>query len=1231
MVTAEQLAQRQLERDQARASQKTRGGTFNPSRPKSANQLKWEADLARVNEIVAAKEAGQIDVKEAAKETSRIIAEPSADAIRERARNQNVSAPGTSSKSFANPNFERGGKPPEPPKPVKESTAPVTNVGGARVLTSMLDTKSVPEDGGILSPRFVSTPENKNIQSGKTRQEMILENRQERRDLSKLLSSEEYRGAEVDIIVNGRVTKTVPAEEAYLQIVKATYTEDGDISFRAYKTKSDRDFARNLILEAEEQKSNAIYIYSPYQKVGQKFGTDNIIGAVPKKEEEVLSALSKSQREGKAVLFGVIPSETTERNLSMEATNPISKAGKGVFEVGIEYGKQLTSESAILLRTGYGPGEFVTLTPKERKPLTSSPLQVYTKEKLPEEVRQEYARTYETPAQKVATGKQLNLKDPEQLGAIAAEVGIIAYGIPFRSIVPIRFGSVYAIEGRGAAVSKALPNVLENKVISLKGTTLGYEGKYAVGVRMKGSEGEVYNVTRLRPEDLKDFLQHYKPYSERGMEFAGLTKLTDKKLKTKQGAKVLAELGKVDEQEFIDFNIKGEQFAKATEKLKDRTLTEAEVKQTFQETPLTGDKKVNEQVRQVLINVQNPKLSSKKASLALKKGDKELAGYYTTFSSSESSFPGAKGSWINITEINKFNKELVAQGKSKDVVPVNKVSDIKDLDFDLKTEEQSAALLGILQREVKTPKGYAFGRSGLNILYGKETSFVFPTIDISKDIALHGGSKQSVNKLVAKGPTISPDRRFFTAKVQDLAVRFSERAKKREGSQALAKVEYESRAILKFGDLSKSVQLKIRPSTRTPWDVFQRNLAQYAKQKGYLGYEKPYKVVNPKSERQEVVFFAEGAIKSIEEIKPVARSADEGVKFLNLLGKDDELNTELSKFSSGKVFGRELPYEEISHGGFKTKKIEFQAKSLLKSITSGQTKETLSNFETAATPEIIKGTLARFGDKETIITTPYNRLKDVARLHSIGKYGEESVKGKPGKIMGEFADILKKYHPYLDWKAIEIESKGIQYVSSGRSGSTSATSVLSSKSLTSLLSLKNIYSPKSSFYFSSQKGSPSPKSTSITSIKLSTSSPLIVSSISPAIISTKSISVKSPSMMSTKSPASPSAKSPSVKSLSPKSPLSPKSLVSPKSPLSPKSTKSSRSPVSPRSPISPLSPGSLLSLKSPQFPATRVFRDILIGGDVTSRRRYRQPDKYTRIFALNVRNPFSSSLDIIVR
>jgi len=941
--------------------------------------------------------------------------------------------------------------------------------------------------GGAYIPASLISPATAEIAYRQDKKAILAQGRKGREELSKMLSSEEYKGSEIDIMVNGKVIKTVPQENAYLSIIKATYQQKGNVTFQAFKTKSDREFANKLLGEAEKYNSNAIYVQSPYQKVGEKLGQPTIKEAIPKNKNAILESVTKYQRSGELVVFGAIPSTTTTHNVYKEPSGPLEKAFRGGEEVVFEYGKMFTSYVPVIIPPSIsGKKEFGILVSKERTSYADIAL-FKSGYALPKPIKEEYARQYELPSQKIIGGKPVNLKNPEEFGAVIGESTILLAGFP-RSVVPIRFNSRIAFEGIGKIpTSKAFPNVMTegSKVIELKGTTLGYEGKYAVGVGMKSSEGEKYLLSRLRPKDIAPTLAKYKPYSERGMEYAFLTKLTQAKLLTPQGAETLSALGKVNKEEFIDLVVGAKSFSKASEKLQDVKLSKPESQTTFSELELTGSKNVNQQIRGVLTTVQSQSGSAKASGLALIKGDKQLAGLYSEFP--RTPFPSAKGSYIQTTEISKFNQEQIIGGRTKNIVPVKKISEIGDIDFDLAKESQSEALLGILQKEVKTPKGYEFGRSGLNITYGKK--------------------------------------------------------------------------------------------------------------------------------------------------------GQEGIKILNLLGKADELNTELSAFGSGTIYGRNLPKGEISQGGFKTKKIEFQSKSLLKSITSGATKETLASFEEGATPDIVKGTLARFKGKETIVSPPYIRLKDVGALYSIGKYGEKTIKGKEGKILGEYSQNLQKYFPYFDWKGLESKTKDFQYVSSGKkyrqstkaflliqSAKTMPTSSLifqNKKSQTppsislisskSNLSFKSLYSPKSLSSSISPKSPRSlPSSKSPSSVK-SLYSPKSLSSLT----STKSpTSIKSTrSLFSLKS---------SLSSISTRSPKSPRSLPSSKSPLNTLSPKSPRSPLSlpsPRSP--PYNP----PYSPPTYPPTAPL--LLIGGNIGERKGYRQPDKYTRIFKFNVKNPFSSSLNII--
>lgn len=195
--------------------------------------------------------------------------------------------------------------------------------------------------GGATVPASLVSPETAMIAYQQDKKRILKEGRTDRENLNKLLSSEEYKGAEIDIMVGGKVVKTTSGERAYLDIVKATYQSEGEVTYQAYKTKSDREFVGKLLAQAEKEKSNAIYVYSPLSyKIGPKFGEPNIIGTIPLEKEAALESLAQYQREKKSVLFGVIPSETklhepgkdsiltgiyegTVKNVAMSATTPL--------------------------------------------------------------------------------------------------------------------------------------------------------------------------------------------------------------------------------------------------------------------------------------------------------------------------------------------------------------------------------------------------------------------------------------------------------------------------------------------------------------------------------------------------------------------------------------------------------------------------------------------------------------------------------------------------------------------------------------------------------------------------------------------------------------------------------------------------------------------------------------------------------------------------------------------
>jgi hypothetical protein len=860
-------------------------------------------------------------------------------------------------------------------------------------------------------------------------------------------------------------------------------------------------------------------------------------------------------------------------------------------------------------------------------------------------------------------------------------------GVPIiTKALPIRFGreiNAIRFEGIGEVqVSKALPSVLTEgpKTIEVSGPiSLGYLGKNAIGIGFKSSEGESLPfISKLNPAtDLKSSLEKFTAISPRGAEAGYVSPLTISKVYTPQGSQVLSDLGKITTEQQNDLVVPASNVMKAIQKIPDVKISATELSDMIKQTGLTDNPEVADKIVNVIKTVQNPGKTAIAYAIALKSGNKELTEAYKPFINPLNAFPAGKGSVINILQLTKFNQdktvsELITEANISrlsgpsvpdDIVPTRSPSQMGDLlDVDLKSEKQSEQLLNLLNKADIADEGFGFGRSGLNITYGKsEDVLSFDKIKLKDNEILHGTNKESALDILQNGFQTDKSARAdfaFGTPNQSLAEHFAERAsEKTRDIPALVKINTNQNKILKFEDLSKIEQADIISSAKAleknqnvpAWLAFQRTLATKAKLEGFKGVEKPYDVGNPfntKARKSEILIFDQKAIKGVNSIinPVVTKQVLEGDDLLNLLGKQDEIATDASAYSKGKSFGIEQPHKIVNQGGLKTKSIQFQGWAKLKSLTSYQTLDTLNNFKERATPEIYEKALERFQGKEMILRTPFIRDKDIPDAYSILRYGEQTVKGKAGKLLGEYANAIEKHFTDVDFSILneEVEQGKVAITGIPKENAGQGLKTVAPGAALGINDQNNQEKPG----IGNIIGKPITKGQKPTQIEnfltderqlaierdmrsreierlhqdnLSVKSSRSMSHFeSPRFLSAKSVSMASPrSPLSPKSPSQFSIKSPA----SPRSPLSPKSPSSPSSPLSSKNLSSPLSPKSPSSPgsLSSKSPSSPLSPKSPFSLGSSLFNSIGISKDISILTGKETPKPPVPLFLLNTK------------
>jgi len=308
--------------------------------------------------------------------------------------------------------------------------------------------------------------------------------------------------------------------------------------------------------------------------------------------------------------------------------------------------------------------------------------------------------------------------------------------------------------------------------IKVTGRTIG-EGRYAIGVGMKSSEGtKIPFLSTLRPNTpyMKSILSKFESNSELGQEAGSLTNLFASKVYTKTGANVLSDLGVITKEQQTDLINLSYNMAKSGEfnKIPQSQVSKPVFSSLTEKLNLTGNKEVNANMINVLGSEQAKPTS----------GIKKIINRGTAFLSKEEQLksgpivPSAGGSLSNVIPINAFNKEISIESAKQysgffssseqkfpyfkpeqSPIPVREVSTIGDIDILLnrntknvkrgfesgrvtfgskeefekqKAEDvlQSNKILDLLQTNVKAPEGFGFAKSGkTNIAFGKVTEY----------------------------------------------------------------------------------------------------------------------------------------------------------------------------------------------------------------------------------------------------------------------------------------------------------------------------------------------------------------------------------------------------------------------------------------------------------------------------------------------------------------------------
>ncbi|MDE1867717.1 MAG: hypothetical protein KGI08_08440, partial [Thaumarchaeota archaeon] len=458
------------------------------------------------------------------------------------------------------------------------------------------------------------------------------------------------------------------------------------------------------------------------------------------------------------------------------------------------------------------------------------------------------------------------IQNPKTFGAEAGTIaGIGLMLIPGKSFslikraIPIRNEPI-VIEGR--VISKIPSGEAEVEVpglITVKGPSLGYAGKYSIGVFMKSNTGtKIPILATLRPETpyMREILSNAEPYSERGAEAGNTNKLTMEKLYTNQGAKVMSESGFITEPQQKELvNLGKNVMQKDISKIKDVNPPKSDFRKALEQMTLTGNKDVNVQTIETL-----------------GAGSKKVV-------------PPFKGSIVNVVELNYYNKDLAQENaklysnfflssekqfpipfeQSENTIPVRSVESIGDIDADLNINKESPKqpnaplrsdyksdssyqkalekyndklekfkiksneynlyeegksqdVLNLISSNVKTPEGEAFGRENLNIIYGKAEEPIFPEFSLKEGEVIHGTTKTSAEDIL-KGINRNASKRnqgiftFSGREARESAIGYAKTTAKNEGGTPfLIKFGLKKGKILKYKDMSEAERQLITPT-----------------------------------------------------------------------------------------------------------------------------------------------------------------------------------------------------------------------------------------------------------------------------------------------------------------------------------------------------------------------------------------------------------------------------------
>jgi len=511
-------------------------------------------------------------------------------------------------------------------------------------------------------------------------------------------------------------------------------------------------------------------------------------------------------------------------------------------------------------------------------------------------------------------------------------------------------------------------------------------------------------------------------------------------------------------------------------------------------------------------------------------------------------------------------------------------------------------------------------------------------IESKKGVSFHATSGKVATGIINKGVDYTKSKfqkirgeGFFTMNKAEGLERF--------GGRTL-KIKYNPSDILEFKKIPKAKRGEL---AEEDWLSFQSNVMGYGRDRGYFGVTKPYKntkgvaSANPNAQLNEIIFLKEGSIKSIELLpkditftEQVGRRITAGKqKIMEYVTRKDETGSSAKK--SGQVYG--YPIDTKTFKSFpKGSTTSVKHTSGIYQMFSNIAKSAAQNKESAIAQAATTKQLKIIGEGEyispelfkqgtPIIRTYYQTLATSRELLKNPETRKLGMQGIAAAHETRYYQFDNPKTALYDWKSsLRLASKDKELSTLVPSRSLPSSSILGSSSF--IGSNLGSLSEKSGLSGLSGKSGLSSFSGKSGLSGLSGKSSLSgLSSISGISGKSGISSFSEKSGLSSKS---------SVSNVSAKSGLSSVSGKSGISGLSGKSGLSGLSGLSGKSGISGLSGLSGFSSKS-GFSTTQPSKIPLVFafGNLGFKKKRRAIEKGTFIFKWNVRNAFSSNLDII--